>query len=339
MNLFDKVYDIRLANLDEADAVMSYISEDWKEGHIMSVNKELFSHEYNTFNNGKLNVMIAVRKDNRQIDGMLGFIPASENSEKLDMWGSIWKTRRGSVMFLGNEIMKRLLEEVKCRNYAAVGINMDTTGKLVHKTINAYTGRMKHWYILNSSMEYHIAAIKERKTSVPINSDIEIREAYTIDELDRFFDFGILENEVPYKDRWYINRRFFNYPINRYQVYLAGGDNKADALLVMREVAVNGSKIIRIVDFLGNRKRLKYLGRFLVDLMHKKNYEYVDFYENGFCDSDMIDAGFVERKEGDINIIPNYFAPFVQQNVEIFFHAPNKDFVLCKADGDQDRPN
>ena len=43
--------------------------------------------------------------------------------------------------------------------------------------------------------------------------------------------------------------------------------------------------------------------------------------------------------ENDENVIPNYFAPFVQENVEIFFHAPNEEIVFCKADGDQDRPN
>ena len=43
-------------------------------------------------------------------------------------------------------------------------------------------------------------------------------------------------------------------------------------------------------------------------------------------------------RENDINIIPDYFEPFVEKNVKIYFEASNNKMVLFKADADQDRP-
>ncbi len=51
-------------------------------------------------------------------------------------------------------------------------------------------------------------------------------------------------------------------------------------------------------------------------------------------------AGFTERLEGDGSVIPNYLTPPLLENTE-YYYFTNKpeNFVLFKADGDQDRPN
>ena len=51
-------------------------------------------------------------------------------------------------------------------------------------------------------------------------------------------------------------------------------------------------------------------------------------------------AGFCEVRY-DINIIPDYFNPFEQVNVDIYVDSSNnrKKCFFFKADGDQDRPN
>lgn len=47
----------------------------------------------------------------------------------------------------------------------------------------------------------------------------------------------------------------------------------------------------------------------------------------------------IELKENDTNIIPNYFSPYVAENIDIYVGAKYKGAVFFKADGDQDRPN
>ena len=51
-------------------------------------------------------------------------------------------------------------------------------------------------------------------------------------------------------------------------------------------------------------------------------------------------AGFTERVEGDGCVIPNYLTPPLRENTEYYyFTSKPENFVLFKADGDQDRPN
>lgn len=338
-NKYDKYYEFRLGKREEIPQIMDYIAEDWKPGHILSVNRELFEHEYVPFDGDAVNVMLAIRKEDGRIDGMLGFIPSSNDKLHMDLWGSVWKTRAGSIMFLGNEILLRLLHSQKCRNYAAVGINMKTAGRIVNRSIQAYIGRMRQWYLLNDMVEYRIAVITKKVSGQNVFSSAKIQEAYSVNEIIAVYDFEKNTDARPYKNRWYIQRRYFDYPINKYRVWLIRNEDVCDAFFVTREVTARGAKVLRIVDFIGNRDRIGEIGGFLKTLCRKNNYEYVDFYEYGVSEDQIKKAGFVERKEGDSNIIPNYFSPFVQENIEIYFHAPDAEYVCFKADGDQDRPN
>ena len=94
------------------------------------------------------------------------------------------------------------------------------------------------------------------------------------------------------------------------------------------------------MDFLGDEEEFKELTNYLIDKMLKEKYEYVDIYETGMEDSILLNSGFIERTEEDTNIIPNYFEPFVQENIEIYYMSNCKDkFRMFKGDGDQDRPS
>ena len=39
------------------------------------------------------------------------------------------------------------------------------------------------------------------------------------------------------------------------------------------------------------------------------------------------------------NIIPNYFSPFIRENIDIYIRYNDDSTRFFKADGDQDRPN
>ena len=54
----------------------------------------------------------------------------------------------------------------------------------------------------------------------------------------------------------------------------------------------------------------------------------------------MNQAGFILRTPSDSNVIPNYFEPFDQSNVPIFYFTnTNGKIYFFKGDGDQDRPS
>lgn len=53
----------------------------------------------------------------------------------------------------------------------------------------------------------------------------------------------------------------------------------------------------------------------------------------------ILKVGMVERTEEDPNIIPNYFHPLEQTNVDIWVASSQNNAVFFKADIDKDRPN
>ena len=63
----------------------------------------------------------------------------------------------------------------------------------------------------------------------------------------------------------------------------------------------------------------------------------------GFNEKILNKAGFrkINLESSEI-IAPNYFSPFVRKNIKINFMADTKEIEklrICKADGDQARPN
>ena len=103
------------------------------------------------------------------------------------------------------------------------------------------------------------------------------------------------------------------------------------------------SRVLRIVDFIGDESELKHISIYLYKYLQENNLEYADFYCFGLAPFSLTSSAFDEVDQ-DIEeiIIPNYFSPFTRKNIKINFFTNTKDLnnlKLFKADGDQDRPN
>jgi hypothetical protein len=134
-----------------------------------------------------------------------------------------------------------------------------------------------------------------------------------------------------------LDHRFFKYPIFKYRVYGLFRDEKCGAIMVTRTQECNGNTALRIIDYMGDQSLFSGLGAFFDNQL--LDHEYVDFYCYGFDGRYLESAGFIERMEDDSNIIPNYFYPLVQKNIEIYCTVASKETLVFKGDGDQDRPN
>lgn len=79
----------------------------------------------------------------------------------------------------------------------------------------------------------------------------------------------------------------------------------------------------------------------LFKLIDEMEYEYIDFYNFGINQKILNKAGFELNKYNKDIIIPNYFEPFLQKNIKLYYVSwPKKtSFPIFKGDGDQDRPN
>lgn len=341
MNRYDEFYLFRRATIDDINNVMNLIRDEWKATHIFAVDKDFFCYEHQ--NKERFNFVLAIDKETGEIAGLQGFIPYSEDEdgEWFASSGVIIKVKVPSKLpSLGIEIMKRVAELVPYKDYCAVGVNPKTCLPLTKRYMNRYIGRMQHFYRLNSDfLEYHIAQISSLMIEPTIGpGSNSLKTVHNIDESN--YNFLEHYDNLPFKDKWYINKRYFNHPIYHYRIMeVINTEHQVEGLLIGREIQIEDRKIFRLVDFIGNTKSIASIGGCLDALMKENNYEYVDFMLEGLEEDILRQAGFVLNKDDSGNIIPNYFEPYVPENIAIWFEKSRENMVLFKADGDQDRPN
>ncbi|KGG79681.1 hypothetical protein Y919_10575 [Caloranaerobacter azorensis H53214] len=344
MNKFDERYIIRLANISDIDNIMRFIDEHWKKGHIMARDKGLFKYEYADGDN--LNFVLAIDKNTKLIEGIFGFLKCSNTKDpkKKDIWGSIWKVNdsHNNIPFLGIELAKRVFTLTNCRTHIGNGANPNTTIPLRRLFFGDKGVKMKQYYLLNPYIdEYKIAVVKNKvnEATVFMQNEVTLREFHSIDEIKKYFDIESVD-AIPYKDNWYVNKRYFCHPYYKYNVYgLEERTGKIGALMMARVVEYNGRKVFRIVDYIGNQKLFAGLSKEFQEMIKDNGFEYIDFYTYGFDEESILKAGFKLRTDDDPNIIPNYFEPFVRKNIDIWAHYKIDGTLFFKADGDQDRPN
>lgn len=339
MNKYDEKYEIRLARYDEIDEIMQFIEQYWKKGHILARDRQFF--EYEMIVDNQVNFIIAKDRESKKICGLHGFLMASKNKQKLDIWGSIWKVCPEVMAFLGIEIVKRAGLLTGTRNFLSIGGNPNTTVPINKKILKLDdVGKMQHFYCLAEKNDYKVAVVNHyEKISKNIHKQTVVKLLQSFIELQNEFDFDLIENCSPYKDAWYIEHRYFNNPIYKYKVYGLHEpeyEKSIQALLICREQEYNGVTVLRIVDYLGIHALFGGLSVFFEEELNK--YEYIDFYSYGFENDIIKEAGMIELQENDTNIIPNYFNPFVPQNIDIWVGVPKGKATFFKADGDQDRP-
>lgn len=341
MSAFDDRYEFRFAAIKDIPAIMEFINCEWKEGHILAVNRLFFEYEF--LDGDRVNFILAIEKKDNTLQGIQGFLKMAEETEGKGIWSCMWKVKeRGNLPLLGVELSKRVESMTGCAYRIGPGSNPVTAIPIYKAILRKFTAKMRQYYMLNPEAVYKIARIQHLETEgIVLGRGAQLRTLHSIEEVKKVFSFKKYSHVLPYKESWYYDKRFFKHPIYKYQIYgiFEKKKEEAEALLVIREVECNGSRILRIVDFEGNQECLEKSGESIFEIMKQRKCEYVDFYCYGIAEEYLTGAGFVWRTDNDENIIPNYFEPFVQENVDIWFHATGPEVIVCKADGDQDRPS
>lgn len=331
---------IRFATIDDLEDIMRFIGEHWRKGHILSINKELLLRDFQ--DDDRLNFAIAL--DEKKIQALFGFMLYSKHACP-DITGSIWKNISKSVPLLGLKVRKYTLDNIAHRTFVGFGANPDS--EHIYKTLKIRWVTMDHYYLLNKNkLGYKIAkvsSIKEKNNSMQGNTDSYRIKRMQSSEEAIGFDFQKFISLSPYKDYWYFSNRFFNYPIYCYESFHIVVNDHSEAIVVCRRFMHEDALAYRIVDYYGDELLLKYF----VDYYHKNlvtsECEYLDFVCYGFDEDFLRSLGFDKlNHQSDNVIIPNYFEPFIQRNIKVFGVIGGNglySYRVCKADGDQDRPN
>lgn len=329
---------VRMATPLDISAIMHFIKEQWGENHILANDREFFKYQH-LFDD---HVTFILGEEDDKLCGLLGYIQYS-NETRPDIAGALWKVAQSSHPLFGMELFEFMLKETHAREYIGPGANPKTT-VAIHRFMGYQTGKLNHYYRLADKASYQVAVVNNKIIAPISDHGAPLDLISTADELKKKFDTKHWKDRLPYKSFAYLEYRYFNHPVYQYQVYGIGGNHHSEqyhSILVAREQEQNGAKVLRIVDFIGVDHELSTIAFAIQQLMVVHQYEYVDFYAYGLSDELLLKTGFIKKDEKDENIIPNYFEPFVCQNVDIWFTATATDdnFYCFKGDADQDRPN
>jgi len=340
-----KDLSINFCLISDIPLLQNFIKNEWKNNHIFVKSEALLSWQYR--HDGKrLNIVNAYYKNN--LVGFLGYIPSTKFDSSLEnkntLWLAMWKTSdQCKIVGLGLKMLKFLTDNIKHNAIAVNGINHKHD--ILYKALGYKVNNLKQFYCVNSfkllkdiKSSPHYYHPKVNKTGSQWQK-LGKKELLNIERSN-------LEYSSNYKSAIYLINRYLENPFYDYSIYKVTDNNFQNfAILVTRVDTYKETNILRIVDFFGNEKLLSKACFGLGQIMNETDSEYCDFWNYGINEKYIKKLGF---KLVDFNnketIIPSYFEPFESININLKFayklpKEENIKFIVCKGDGDQDRPN
>lgn len=325
---------IRKARIEDIPNIMMFIGEHWKKDHILATNRDFFEWMY--VDKQGCNVILAVDETNC-IYGMIGVVRYN-SSDNPDVVGMMWKVVPTVNPRLGIDLVEKKWEIYNTR--CDVGPGLNKRALKINQMLGCFGAALGHLYVLGNCSQYNIAKVFDKQKRLAQKSDKQIVELYTRQELKAIYDDTFQRRRIPYKDFEYIVHRFLHHPVFSYRFLGIKNENGSmKAFIIIREVEYNGAKACKIVDYYGPYEEIIDTASEMYRFIDENQYEYIDIYCYGFPEEYLFTAGFSWCKD-DEAIIPNYFAPFEQKNIDIFFSASQLgEFDVFRGDGDQDRPS
>ena len=341
-------YEIEFLKEIDFSKVSKFINDEWKEGHILSKSKDLFDWQY--LNENKSYNFIILKNDN-EILGILGFIPSDRYDKNLIeeniIWLALWKiSEKIKQKGIGLKMISFLQKNVA---HIGIGVNgINKTIQPIYKALGYQTDNLNHYYSVNKNFQPKLISSPENYNHPSLNPKGLVWILLNENDFENFkekFPYKICSNSKNKKTPFYFLNRYIKHPFYCYKVYLIAHPNqKEGALISIRMDKRNNSKVIRIVDYCGNIEILNYAGYGLKNIVNEFCVEYIDFWSFGIPNKIMQNFGFKIVESQKNIIVPNYFEPFENKNNELLFAYKNiknlkSKFIICKGDGDQDRPN
>ncbi|MBE5963898.1 MAG: hypothetical protein E7252_03030 [Lachnospira sp.] len=333
------LYSMRLCKRDEYDKLIDFFRKYWNDKHVFCRNKQVFEFQHGTANEGEYDFVIAIHNETDEIHAVLGFISSSrydggDMENPIFIAGALWKVRddvkNKEVTKLGLGVLYYLLK--KFPNAAYITLGLSGFAKQIYTALHFEFGIMKHYYIANMNMESFDIAYKPA-----INKIMCENENYKVDFIESIPD-EFDSYYYPTKNKEYIVNKYIKHPFYKYDLLGVYHNDKLCTIWIIRKIKIKDHICLRLVDIIGDMSEIENIQGNVHRLLSKYNAEYIDCYNYGIDENIFLNMGFVQVSED--TIIPNYFEPFEQKNVDIYCAAlSKKPVVIFKGDADQERPN
>lgn len=341
-------FTFEICQQEHVEELTNYIDTHWAKDHILVTSRELLDWQHKSKHGGYYNFVMARHNKSGEICGVLGFIPTSHFSEELEsekeVWLAIWKVDEGpKYVGLGLALLNYLKREFAIKNICSIGISQIVFP--MYQTLGFQVGQLSQLALINSSLsKFSVAKVPSNfaQRNLMAESGYEvsvISEQLLMTELSQ----AELFSHKTQKDSQYFIMRFVKHPKFKYRFIGIYRKQKLRAFLVVRVVEINKSSVMRVVDIQGDLSAVSKVTESLHQILVNEGHEYLDIMQYGMEEEFLINSGFVKVEDSDDLIIPDYFQPFVQKNITIYFARQTAEqessFVLFKGDADQDRPN
>lgn len=324
--------EIKKLSLQELPQLMKFIDEHWSKGHILSYDFDVINWYYKGINED-YNFLIA--KNDSEIFGVLGFINTDKFSCHDEIWLALWKVRSDSPNAgLGLRLIMELKKYYPCSKIAVLGLSEDA--EKIYKLLRYNVSSLNHFFIVNEELKNKF---KIFKGEIPtLNFKKHNVNVVLVKDFSCIKDFRTVNDVRGRKSDYFLNKYFLN-KFNNYLFFEIIYDNKK-CYVIAKVDEFDGAQALRVVDIYGEiRVFSKSIGWFYQFIKNKK-IEYMDIYHHGDSERLLISEGMVEVSENCNFIVPNYFSPFVQKNIELKCAYDEKFHgSIFKGDGDQERPN
>ena len=320
--------------------------KDWvNKDHILSKSSSLFDFQHKL----KDGYSFIIAKQKKNLVGILGYIPTHiyDSSLEKDLQYSTvtwFIDLKANISGLGMTMFRNLL--IKRKASFCYALSISEKAFLMHELLGYKIGWMFHAFIVNPSLK----KFKIIKNMLPVKK-LNQNKNYSLKQIKiKSFDKETAQlktylNIVPTKSADYFKNRYLKHPIYNYNIYGIYKESSLQALIALRLISIKNTKVIRLVDFIGIEEDLANIASELQNLLLLEKAEYIDLYFFGLDNKVLENGGFIIRTKNSNTIIPNYFEPFVNSNVEINFAyrfmdiKDDRSIHLFKGDADQDRPN
>ena len=254
MNIYDEKYLFRIALKEDKLKIQNFLRDLWNKNYIMDKDDEYLDFEF--LNLDHYNFILAINKNTLEVEGLLGFILASNTEGKRDAWSSLWEVNENNdnIPLLGVKLRKRVIKLANLRYFLDNGLNPITAVPFVRSFKKIIVAKLQNFYNINANMkQFEISSIRCVPTTFPLKCKFKycLKNIKVLNKEDLVA--LISEDSVPYRNSEYYLKKFDN---NLRKIYLKFGiyDPKEQLMVIIftRECMVNSNKDLRIVDYCGD---------------------------------------------------------------------------------------
>lgn len=327
-------YQYGFFKYSEIKELQSFLKLNFKENHIFVNDTTIL--EWQHLQKNSLNFIFVRNIYSLELLGVMGYIPTSHFDSDLeknkDFWGAIWAVSKDAPPGIGLSLIKFFNKNFKPITYASIGISNDA--KKIFKALGQNIGTLSQYYFVNPNIKKNISEIKITSQKNYKKSNYFLQEIKSLDKI-------ILKHVYkPTKTINYLINRFQNHPVYKYIFLGIYHENNLLSIIVTRKQSVNNHYCFNIVDIYGDLSKISDISSELFNFLQNNNAEYIDCLNYGIDENIFFKLGFT-KNNNNVNILPLYFEPFLKKNIEIDYAIVSNfdNYVIFKADADQDRPN